>query len=577
MQAVAVDYDGTLTDADVPDEAVLEALRTARAGGLAVVLVTGRILSELRTVFPGVEEEFDAIVAENGAVLCDAGGIQDLVTPVDAGLARTLARREIPVRQGRVLLACDAQHAGAVFEEVMRLGIDGQVVRNRGALMVLPSGVTKGSGLIEALGNLGISRHSTLGVGDAENDHQLLAACELGAAVANAVEPLKAHADIVLDQPHGAGIIELLSGPVVAGTKRVPPRRWQLRLGHDDEDNPVHVPASQQNLLLTGGSGSGKSYLTGLLIEQLVQLDYSVLVLDREGDHQGLGDRRGILTVGGARRLPTAQELTALLRHRFGSVVVDLSQLDEHAQHTYLADVVPSMLAQRAVTGLPHWLFLEEAHSLLADAGLWHGLQEQLSGLCLSSYRPDTLPTMLHDELDLFVLSAGNGHGNEAATSYVAEQTGQPCSQLTEQLAGHPQGRALLVHRNGREPTPFTVGRRSSGHVRHWHKYINGELPPAHRFYFEPHPQHRIAANLQEFHRHLGACPSASVARHAHHHDFSNWIRSVLQDLELAQEIVVAERSLQHNDHYVEEVRDAVRNAIERRYLETTPPPSSTP
>ena len=573
VQAIAVDYDGTLTQNDVPDGAVLDAIRSARAGGRAVVLVTGRILSELRAVFPEVDGEFDAIVAENGAVLADADGVRNLAAPVDPALGQLLAQREITVRQGRVLLACDSRHAPIVFEELLRLGIDGQVVRNRGALMVLPSGVTKGSGLVQALGNLGISRHSTLGVGDAENDHQLLGSCELGAAVANAVPALKRRADLVLDQPDGAGIIELLTGPVLAGTRRLPPRHWQLLLGHDDDRNPVHVPASQLNLLLTGGSCSGKSYLAGLLIEQLVRLDYSVLVLDREGDHHSLGDRRGILAVGGSQRLPTAHELTALLRHRFGSVVVDLSQHDQCAQQAYLAQIMPAVLAQRAVTGLPHWLVLEEAHSLLADPPPWRGLADQLSGLCVSTYQPDALPAMVRDELDVFVLCAGTGDGSAEAAAFVAGQTGWPERRLAEPLTEGHRKRALLVRRDGPAPTAFTVGSRSSSHVRHWHKYIDSDLPEPNRFYFEPHEHRRVAANLREFHRHLGGCAAASIARHARHHDFSNWIRAVLQDLELAQHIAVAERSLQFDDRSVEDVRDAIRDAIERRYLEESPPP----
>ena len=62
--------------------------------------------------------------------------------------------------------------------------------------MILPAGVTKGSGLLEALGELGLSQHNTIGVGDAENDHSLLEVCEIGVAVANAVDAIRAHADV---------------------------------------------------------------------------------------------------------------------------------------------------------------------------------------------------------------------------------------------------------------------------------------------------------------------------------------------------------------------------------------------
>ncbi len=151
FQVVAIDYDGTLTEGDRPDPAVLEAVRQTRRVGRRVVLVTGRILAELRAVFPQVAEEFDAIVAENGAVIASRAGVTDVAAPIDPALGRALAHRDIPFRPGRVIVACDAEHVTAVLEEVGRLGLDCQLVRNRAALMVVPSGVTKGTGLIEVL------------------------------------------------------------------------------------------------------------------------------------------------------------------------------------------------------------------------------------------------------------------------------------------------------------------------------------------------------------------------------------------------------------------------------------------
>ena len=95
---------------------------------------------------------------------------------------------------------------------IRELGLDCQLVRNRGELMILPAGVTKGNGLSEALDAMGLSRHNAIGVGDAENDHSLLDACEVGVAVANAVDALRAHADVVLSSPDGQGVAELLRG-----------------------------------------------------------------------------------------------------------------------------------------------------------------------------------------------------------------------------------------------------------------------------------------------------------------------------------------------------------------------------
>ena len=571
FQAIAVDYDGTLAESARPDRDILDAIAEVRARGRVVVLVTGRILSELRADFPDVHERFDAIVAENGGVLADADGVRDLAEPVPAELGQVLAHREIPVRQGRVLLACDAEHAGAVLAEVERLELDCQVVRNRAALMVLPGGVTKGTGLAHALGNLGISRHSTIAIGDAENDHHLLAICELGVAVANAVDALKQRADLVLDARDGTAVAELLRGPLIDGTEAHPPSTWQLTLGDDDRGNPVCIPASQINILLTGGSCSGKSYLAGLLIEQLVQLDYSVLVVDLEGDHRGLAERRGILGVGGSDPLPTPEHLAALLRHRFGSVVLDLSQHGPDTQQAYLRSIAPGVLAQRAVTGLPHWVFFDEAHTLPDGFNLWaEALGTGDTGFCYVTYQPATLPREVRDSADVLVLSAGEGTEAEEARRFVAQAGGVDDDQLARTL-GTDQGRAVLVHpADARPPVAVAVHPRRSGHVRHWHKYIRGELPESLRFYFQPSDgdRGRVAPNLREFHRHLAACPTAVVDAHARRHDFSRWIGEVLQDTELADVVAHAERRLRTDDQPAEAVRDVIQLAIEGRYLE---------
>jgi phosphoglycolate phosphatase (TIGR01487 family) len=567
IQAIAMDYDGTLTEDDRPTADVLDAVREVRARGRAVVLVTGRILSELRAVFPAVEDQFDAIVAENGAVLADADGVHDLAPPVAAVLGQALAHRDIPVRQGRVLLACDGVHTGAVVEEVARLELDCQVVHNRGALMVLPGGVTKGTGLEQALGNLGISRHSTLAIGDAENDHHLLEVCELGVAVANAVDALKDRADLVLEEADGDGIARLLRSPLIQGRGRLAPRGWQLTLGRDDHGNPMRIPASQINLLLTGGSCSGKSYLAGSLIEQLVRLGYSVLVVDLEGDHQGLTDRRGILGTGGTEPLPAPGPLAALVRHRFGSVVLDLSSLTPAEQEAYLRSIAPVILAQRAVTGLPHWIFFDEAHALPAGIAAWTDVPDAgETGYCYSTYRPEELPELRSKAADLIVFTVPDGTGAPEARRYVARISG--VSEEAIELGGG-QGRAVLIDPDAAgPPVPFAVETRHSGHVRHWHKYIDGQLPEALRFYFATTDPSRVAANLREFHDHLGACPTSAIAQHAGRRDFSRWIGDVLQDTELSEIVAHAEHRAQANEQSLEAFRAAARRAIQARYLE---------
>jgi len=232
--------------------------------------------------------------------------------------------------------------------------------------MILPSGVTKGAGLREALADLGLSPHNTLAIGDAENDHSLFGVCEIVVAVANAVGPLRRHADLVLSLPDGAGVAHLLRGPVLSGEARIHPRRWQVTLGTEETGDPVTIPASQLNVAVCGGSGDGKSYLTGLICEQLIRLGYTLIIGDPEGDHVGLGALRDVLIVGGGdRHLAEPAEIVRLLP--YATVVVDVSHMDAAQQSAYAATFPGEVEAARARTGIPQWVVLDEAHPRSAE------------------------------------------------------------------------------------------------------------------------------------------------------------------------------------------------------------------
>ena len=446
FRAVAIDYDGTLTTAARPDEAVLERLGEARAAGLAAVLVTGRILGELREDFRDVERHFDLVVAENGAVISRAGDVRDLVAPVDARLGQALARRDVPLRRGRVLLACDADYDATVLEEIAGLGLELQIIRNRGALMVLPAGVTKGSGVREALVELGISCHSTIAIGDAENDHSLLEACEVGVAVANAVASLREAADVVLDEPDGRGVSELLDGGLVAGRQRLHPRRWQLELGEDDTGDRVRLPASQLNVLVTGASGAGKSFAAGLLAEQLIALGYAVLVFDPTGEHAGLAEVPGALAYGGrGAPLPTPERLPTLLSHRFGSVILDLTMLPGRARREYVADASRVVAEHRARTGLPHWIVIDEAHQLAGPSGPARVLLERGdTGHCLVTFHPLDVCAHAASFIDVLVVATGGGRdGRQQVSAHLTAFAGGNRSR------GRPERRQARQSRHG--------------------------------------------------------------------------------------------------------------------------------
>ncbi|HVM03486.1 MAG TPA: HAD hydrolase family protein [Acidimicrobiales bacterium] len=151
--AVAVDFDGTIAEEGRPSAGLLDAVAATRAEGRKVILVTGRILDELRSVFPDVDSHFDAIVAENGAVVAVGDAERLVAPPFEVELEDALRRRGLSFRRGLVLLADGAAEDHVVLEEIHRLALECQLMRNRGSLMVLPPGVTKGRGLSEALGS----------------------------------------------------------------------------------------------------------------------------------------------------------------------------------------------------------------------------------------------------------------------------------------------------------------------------------------------------------------------------------------------------------------------------------------
>jgi hypothetical protein len=76
--------------------------------------------------------------------------------------------------------------------------------------MVLPSGVNKASGLGAALAECGLSAHNVVGIRDAENDHAFLRTCGCSVAVANALDSIKAEADLVTGGARGDGVREVI-------------------------------------------------------------------------------------------------------------------------------------------------------------------------------------------------------------------------------------------------------------------------------------------------------------------------------------------------------------------------------
>jgi hydroxymethylpyrimidine pyrophosphatase-like HAD family hydrolase len=210
-RVLATDYDGTLAlhgTLATPTRAALERLR---ASGRRIVMVTGRLVGDLRRVCPDLSP-FDAVVAENGGVLYTpaTGARRVLAAPPPTALVQRLRSRVPDVSPGDVIIGLRRPHAALAAEIIHELGLELVLVYNVDAVMILPRGVTKGSGLAVALAGLGATAEETVAIGDAENDDALLASCGRRVAVANAVPALKEAADFVTAGENGAGVAELV-------------------------------------------------------------------------------------------------------------------------------------------------------------------------------------------------------------------------------------------------------------------------------------------------------------------------------------------------------------------------------
>jgi HAD superfamily hydrolase (TIGR01484 family) len=210
--ALATDYDGTIATHGVVDADTMAALRRFQKSGRKLIMVTGRRMPDLREVFPEVNE-FDLVVAENGALLhWPQNGREELLTekPSAEFVAYLVKAGVDPLEIGQAIVATVEPYDKIVMEGIKSLGLELQVIFNKGSVMVLPTGVNKATGLQAAVGRMGLTAEDIAGVGDAENDHAFLEVCGISAAVGNALPSLKERADIVLNARHGAGVTELM-------------------------------------------------------------------------------------------------------------------------------------------------------------------------------------------------------------------------------------------------------------------------------------------------------------------------------------------------------------------------------
>lgn len=557
--ALATDYDGTLAAHGAVSPDTLVALERLRASGRKLLLVTGRELSDLQRVCPDLEV-FDVVVAENGATLYLPATREEIVLadPPPAALVEGLEARGVtPLSVGRVIVATWVPQEHAVLQLIHELGLELQVVFNKGAVMVLPSGVNKASGLRAALKLLGVSAHNTVGVGDAENDHAFLHICEVAVAVSNALPAVRETADVVTEGARGDGVRELIDRLLGDDLASLGPlARHGIELGRDRDGQSVSFYPGNQ-LLIAGQSASGKSTVLVALLERMRERHYQFCLIDPEGDHDGVFERVSYL--GGAQRVPTVEEVLGLCGQPGGSVSVNLLGLPLADRPAFVADLLPHLAALRSRAGAPHWIVCDEAHHLLpAERSAETMTAGPFHDAVLVTVHPEHVSADALRTIDL-VVGVG-ARGREAIEAFCAA-VGRPRPAFDE-----PEPDEALVYRAGeRRAHAVRVTPGRAQHLRHRRKYAQGELGEDKSFFFRgPRGELNLRAqNLFMFLQMGDGVDDATWDFHLRAGDYTRWISEAIKDPELADGVarVAAEPGLD-----ARETRRRVRALIEERY-----------
>jgi HAD superfamily hydrolase (TIGR01484 family) len=536
---LACDYDDTLATLGKVDEHTVKTLERVSRSGRKLLLVTGRELDDLLAVFPHADL-FDLVVAENGGLLYDPGQrTRDPLAdaPPAEFVERLRAQGVTPLGVGAVVVATREPYDVQVHEAIRELGLELQVIRNKGAVMVLPPGVNKASGLAAALVRLQMSRHNVVAVGDAENDHAFLAAAECGAAVANAVPALLRQCDLPLDHDAGEGVGRLAALLLSGELDEVEVPRHHVLVGHEGKegDEEVRLPPYGTGLVVAGPSGSGKSTVTTALIERLIEDDYQCVVIDPEGDYAEFPD---VAVLGEPDRPPSVEEVLRLLESPDRSAVVNMIGLPLRDRPAFFTELLPRLTSLRARLGHPHWVVVDEAHHLMPAE-----LQEvpikdvgEVGSTLMITVHPEALSPAALTLVDNVIAV---GPEPDATLSAFAGALGRTAPGI------EGGGDGIVLWRTGSDAA-LDARTMSKGKS----------------FYFTG-PEERLSLRARNLHTFVELAEGVDDDTWTHHlrqGDYSSWIRDKLGDDELAEEVAAVER---------DEPDDSLRRVaelIEQRY-----------
>lgn len=566
--ALAVDYDGTLAKNGKVTKKTVAALERLCESGRRLIMVTGRELPDLQQQFDRLDL-FDYVVAENGGLLYHPKTKAETVLGEEPPAELVEALKERGVRKlsvGRSIVATWQPHETTALQVIQELGLEWQIIFNKGAVMLLPASVNKESGLRAALMELRLSPHNVAGIGDAENDHAFLSLCEGSAAVANALPAVAARVDVVMQGDHGAGVVEFIGMLLDDDLASTAPKRTRHDIllgtradGATGKKKEVALKAYGTSILVAGPSGSGKSTATTGFMERLAEQGYQFCLIDPEGDYESFA---GAITFGNQDLAPNVDEALQLLAHPAENVVINLLGVRLEDRPGFFARLLPRLQELRVKTGRPHWIIIDEVHHLLPRD--WKPsettLPRQFGEMLMITVHPDWVAPGVLSEVNAIIAV---GEAPEATFGGFAKALKvKPPKVADGKLAS---GQVLLWQRGSRtkpikvDVTPATAERR-----RHQRKYAAGELIYEEHFVFRG-PREKLnlrAQNLIVFLQMAEGIDDETWTWHLERGDYTNWFRQVIKDGDLAD---AAEQIARMNLSPAKS-REKIRDEVEKRY-----------
>ncbi len=559
---LAFDYDGTLASHDKVNEEVLTGLTRLKNSGRRLVLVTGRILKDIFRIFPQ-HTLFDYVVAENGAVLyCPATRITKLLCePVPLQFIEKLKEHNSDQLEiGNVIVASWHPHESKIIEVIQEFGLDLHISFNKGAVMILPAGVNKASGLAAALSALEISRHNTIGIGDGENDFVMLDKCECAVAVHNALPILKELADIKLEKNNGEGIVDFinhfLENEFLDESK---PERHDILLGYDAAGLEIHFPSFDYKVLIAGPSQSGKSTACMSILDQMSTQGYQFCLIDPEGEYDRAPHS---VIVGNEHYAPEISDVLRLLDNPDNNVVINLLGVPLNERSQFFVNLFSVIQELRRRKGRPHWLIIDEAHHMLNP--YWNSIVEPIwqepGALVMVTVDPGEISHTVLKDIDLMIAVGLNP--NKTLNSFAKKTGTAPTVNDPDSLSfGQAE---LWFRRKSDKSLKVNLITTPQKHRRHLRKYAEGNLGEQRSFYFTG-KKRKIkikCQNLFLFMQIGDGLDDETWLYHLQRGDYSNWIHNAIRDPALAEEVKEVEAS----DIPNVDSRKAIRLLIEKRY-----------